>query len=344
MKNKMIILVLLFFSINGFSCPKIKGILIDACSLREEVNEWMVLTTNTSIAINNLKIDYDVNNNGGIVNADIGGSCSWQTPRTSSIDSLKVNTIYNYNIIPVSPGSTIPANSTILVLTSDSMNFSYNITNLTQYGNVYVIQSSCKRTLGAFTNLGNGVKYRLTKISYNLCRDSIWHYIGNTAINGQYGVRTRDTMAVSYGNIFTSFCDEYIILPIELSSFIVDCNKIEFVTESESNIKMFYIESSFDTKHWFTIDSLLPKNYYNIPTTYSIINNNLGHYYRLKVIEYDKINYSDIYYNKCDILENKSNLKYKIYTILGQEIDENNLSKGVYIKLYENGKTTKIIK
>lgn len=63
MKNKIIILILLLFSINSFSCPKIKGILIDACGTREELNEWMVLTTDTAIVINNLKIDYDINNN-----------------------------------------------------------------------------------------------------------------------------------------------------------------------------------------------------------------------------------------------------------------------------------------
>lgn len=344
-KNKLIILTLLLFSINSFSCPKIKGILIDACGTREELNEWMVLTTDTNIILNNLKIDFDINNNsGGAVNGDINiGSCSWQTPRTSSIDSLKINSLYSSNIISVSPGSTIPANSTILVLTSDSLNFSYNITNLTQYGNVYVIQSSCKRNTGAFTNLGNGANYRITKIYYNSCRDSVWHYIGNSAVNGQYGVRTRDTMRISYGNILTSSCNDYIILPIELISFNVDCNKIEFITASELNVKMFYIETSLDGISWITIDSLLPKNYNNITTIYSIINPNLGYYYRLKEVDYNNIVYSDIFYTKCKNIEN---LNYELYNLLGQKINEieGNLSKGIYIKLYENGKIIKIIK
>lgn len=342
-KNKIIILILLLFSINSFSCPKIKGILIDACGTKEELNEWMVLTTDTAIIVNNLRIDYDANNNsGGTVNADItSGGCSWRVPRISSIDSLKVNSLYNSNIIPVSPGSTIPANSTILVLTSDSMNFAYNITNLTQYGNVYVIQSSCKRNTGAFTNLGNGANYRLTKIIYNTCRDSVWHYIGNSAVNGHYGVRNRDTMRISYGNIFTSSCNEYMILPIELVSFIVNCDLIEFTTASENNVRMFYIETSFNTIDWIVIDSLPPRNYNNTLTNYSVTNPHLGQYFRIKEEDFDNIFfYSTMYYTKCeqDIKE------YKLYNFLGQQVNEkDNLPKGVYIKRFKN-ESIKIIK
>lgn len=340
-KKLLFSFIILLFSLNNYSCPKIKGILIDACSTREEINEWMVLTTDTTIVVNNLRIDYDANNNsGGTVNADItSGSCSWRIPRTSSIDSLRIRTVYSSNIIPVSPGDTIPANSTILVLVSDSMNYAYDITNLTQYGNVYVLQSSCKRTQGAFTNLGNGANYRITKIIYNTCRDSVRHYVGNSAVNGQYGVRNRDTMRILYGNILNSSCNEYIILPIELLSFAVDCNKIEFITLSESNVQMFYIETSTDASSWFVIDSLIPKNYSNIPTTYSIINPNLGQYFRLKEVDYDKVLYSNIYYNKCGI-----NIEsYELYNLLGQKVEEDNLPSGIYIKKYKN-KTIKIIR
>ena len=343
-KNKLIILIILLFSINSFSCPKIKGILIDACGTREELNEWIVLTTDTAIILNNLKIDFDINNNsGGVVNGDIntGETCSWQTPRTSSIDSLKVNTLYNSNIIPVSPGGTIPANSTILILTSDSLAFPYNITDLTKYGAVYVIQNSCKRSQGAFTNLGNGVNYRITKIYYNTCRDSVWHYIGNSAVNGHYGVRTRDTMRISYGNILLSSCNYYVILPIELSSFIVTCDKIEFITETEYNVKIFYIETSLDYISWIIIDSLLPKNYNNTSTKYSIMNIIVGNYYRLKEVDYsNNISYSPIYYLNC---KNILDIKYKIYNQIGQEVNDHFLPKGIYIKSYENGKTIKFL-
>ena len=340
-KTLLFTTILLLFSMNSFSCPKIKGILIDACGTREELNEWMVLTTDTAIVVNNLRIDYDINNNsGGAVNADItSGGCSWITPRASSIDSLKINSLYNSNIISVSPGSTIPANSTILVLTSDSMNFAYDITNLTQYGNVYVIQSSCKRNTGAFTNLGNGANYRITKIIYNTCRDSVRHYIGNSAVNGQYGVRNRDTMRILYGNILNSSCNEYIILPIELISFTVNCDVIEFITASEFNVKHFNIETSMDAINWITLDNITPKNYFNNITTYYYPNPNLGQYFRLREVDFDKVLYSNIYYNKCEI-----NIEsYELYNLLGQKVEDINLPSGIYIKKYKN-KTIKIIK
>ena len=146
-------------------------------------------------------------------------------------------------------------------------------------------------------------------------------------------------MRILYGNILNSSCNEYIILPIELLSFAVDCNKIEFITLSESNVQMFYIETSTDASSWFVIDSLIPKNYSNIPTTYSIINPNLGQYFRLKEVDYDKVLYSNIYYNKCGI-----NIEsYELYNLLGQKVEEDNLPSGIYIKKYKN-KTIKIIR
>lgn len=336
--KKITFLILLFLSIISLGCPKIKGILIDACGTREETNEWMVLTTDVSISLNSLKIDFDINNNsGGSVNGDINiGGCPWETPRTSSIDSLKVNSLYNSNIISISPGGTIPANSTILVLTSDSLTFPYDITNLTQYGNVYVVQSSCKRNTGAFTNLGNGANYRITKVIYNSCRDSVWHYIGNSAVNGQYGVRTRDTMRISYSNILTSACNYYAILPIEIASFMITCNNIEFITESEYNVKMFYIEVLRDGT-WIDYDSLLPTNTVS-RKTYFLDRDNESGYFRLKVLYLDNsVMYFNIYYISCNL----SHEDYVIYNLLGQKI-EGVLPPGLYIKSYRN-KSVKIL-
>lgn len=342
MKNIIIIIFsLLVFTSSYSQCPKIKGILIDACSTREEINEWMVLTTDTAIVVNNLRIDYDANNNsGGTVNADItSGGCSWITPRTSSIDSLKINTLYNSNIIPVSPGSTIPKSSTILVLTSDSMNFAYNITNLTQYGNVYVIQSSCKRGSGAFTNLGNGANYRLTKIIYNTCRDSVWHYIGNSAVNGHYGVRNRDTMRISYGNIFTSSCNEYMILPIELISFIGNqndgVNELSWITASEFNNDYFSIERSYPNTGWEGIAKVKGKNQSNLSSYLyydSTYNDNVSIvYYRLKQVDFDgTISYSNIISITNPILNNYKIESVKFFDVLGQEV-KGPLTNSTYI-------------
>jgi len=73
-------------------------------------------------------------------------------------------------------------------------------------------------------------------------------------------------------------------------------------------------------------------NFNNTITTYSIINSHLGNYFRLKEVDFDKIYYSDIYYNKC---ENEIEF-YEIYNLLGQKIEEVNLPSGIYIKKYKN--------
>lgn len=339
MKN-LLFTYLLFVTLNTFSqCIKIKGILIDACSSREELNEWFVLTTDSQININSLRVDFDVNNNsGGTPNGDIntGGSCTWRTPRSSSIDSLKALSVNPANIISVSPGGTIPANSTILVLTSDSMNFAYDISDLTQYGNVYVIQNSCKRTQGAFTNLGNGANYRILKTNYNSCRDSVWHYVGNSAVNGQYGIRTRDTMRISFSNILLSSCNEFFILPIELFEFYSEClgdkTKVYFSTLSETNTKSICLEKSLNAKDWFSLICYESENTTSLKEYIFYDDNNYNYYYRIKDSDYNNVySYSDIIIAKC---ENEQDEDYIWVNYLGQILPAP--IKGVNFKVFKN--------
>ena len=137
-------------------------------------------------------------------------------------------------------------------------------------------------------------------------------------------------MKISFGNILTSSCNDYIILPIELSSFIVTCEKIEFTTESESNVKMFYVETSKDGT-WVIIDSLIPSNR-NQRTIYQTVNPKLGNYFRLKELDYDnKVVYSDIYFAFCKKQEDE---EFEIYNLLGQKIYD--IPKGFYILKYRD--------
>lgn len=344
--KKLLFTYILFIALNTFSqCVRIKGVLIDACSSREELNEWIVLNTDRQINIDSLRIDFDTNNNsGGTANGDIntGGICSWRTPRASSIDSLKVYSNNPNNIISVSPGGVIPANSTILVLASDSMNFAYNISNLTQYGNVYVIQNSCKRTQGAFTNLGNGANYRILKTNYNSCRDSVWHYIGNSAVNGHYGVRTRDTMRISFSNILSSSCNEFMILPIELYEFYSEClgdrTKIYFSTLSEVNTKSICIEKSLNVTDWVNLTCYESKNTTTFKEYMFYDVNDNNYYYRIKDLDYNDItSYSNIIIAKC---ANEQDEDYIWINYLGQIIPSP--TKGINFKKFKN-KVLKVV-
>lgn len=371
--RKFFILILFFSCFVSYSqCPRIKSILIDACGANEERNEFMVLTTTVSIIVNNLKVDFDANNNsGGTTNLDINGvNCSWRIPRSASIDSLKRYTTNNSNIIAKKPGDTIPANSTILILTSDLETFPYDISNLTDYGNVYVLQSGCARAQGAFTNLGNGANYRLTKITYNSCRDSVWHYIGNSASNGDYGIRnTNDTMRKSNSTIKTNGCNSFEVLPIELYQFYTEClndnRRVYFSTLSETNVDYFYLQKSTNAIDWINFAWFKGSQYSNVLREYYSFDENTGrNYYRIMEFDLDgKVIYSNIIYSDCkntptvwytkfnNILYFPIQDKYELYNILGQlikvidvqQFDMNYLYTGVYL-LKHDEKVVKIYK
>ena len=372
MKKLFILILLSSYLLSYSQCPRIKSIMIDACGTNEERNEFMVLTTPIAITVNNLKIDFDANNNtGGATNLDINGvNCSWRIPRASSIDSLKKYSTNNFRIIPANPGGTIPANSIILVLTSDLETFPYDISNLTYYGNVYVLQSSCVRVQGAFTNLGNGANYRITKINYNSCRDSVWHYIGNTNFNGDYGIRnTNDTMRKSNGTIKTDGCNDFEVLPIELYKFYAECldnkREIYFSTLSEINVDYFYLQKSKDAINWIDFAWFQgSKLSTNLKEYYSYDESSDKNYYRIMEVDLDgSVTYSKIIYSNCrnkeDIWFTQSNNflyfynqdKYELYNMLGQlikvineqEFNINHLSTGFYLLKYDD-KIVKIYK
>lgn len=201
-------------TVNFGSCVKILGILIDACGVAgtEPKNEYIVLTSGNGIKVSNLAIDFSSQNNAGANNSDINigaTPCGYKTPSAALIAALRVGSCNPSNVIPASPTDSIPANAIILVFTSDSVNVNYNINGLCNTGHpIYILESACTRSIGAFTNASNcgATRYRTTvaidklqncsnNFTYDLC--NIFNKDGTFAIR-QVGT---DTASVANNGI-----------------------------------------------------------------------------------------------------------------------------------------------
>lgn len=199
-------------TVNFGSCVKILGEFIDACGAtgQEGKNEYIILTSGSGIRVSNLGIDFSSQNNGGATNADINlgaNPCGYKTPTPSLIAGLRAGSCNASNVIPASPSDSIPPNAVILLFTSDSVSASYSINGLCNLGYpIYVLQSSCVRTIGAFTNASRcdaPSRYRTTlavdkrqncsdNFTYDLC--------GIFDKDGTFAIRQQGTDTASVAN------------------------------------------------------------------------------------------------------------------------------------------------
>ena len=199
-------------TVNFGDCVKTLGIFIDACgaSGQEGKNEYIILTSGNGIKVSNLAIDFSTQNNGGATNADINtgtSPCLYQTPTPSLITNLRVGSCNASNVIPASQTDSIPANAIILLFTSDNVTANYGIAGLCNLGYpIYVLQSACERTIGAFTNAPRcdaPSRYRTTvAIDIRLnCRDNFTYDLCDIFDeDGTYAIRQQGTDTASVAN------------------------------------------------------------------------------------------------------------------------------------------------
>lgn len=204
------------------SCVKTIGIFLDACGAlgTEPRNEYMVLTSGNGFNVSDISIDFASQNNGTPENSDIntGDQCNFKTPEQSLITGLKAGSCDPNQIIPAPPGLSVPANALVLVFTSSDVNYTYDISGLCGKGlPIYVMQSSCQRSIGAFTNSSaacntNPTRYRNTIVTDKAksCSNNFLYDRCNLFdLDGTYAIRQEgtDTASVANGGILRNTLD-----------------------------------------------------------------------------------------------------------------------------------------
>lgn len=185
------------YSVFG-QCPSIVAIMIDACGT-EQNNEFVVINSGGGFLVDNLQMDYDVNNNIlSVQNNDIninngnfppGTPCGLQAGNPALITGCT-------NVIPAGLGTFIPANSYVILENSSAYTAVYDFSGVcgTQQC-VYVIQSTCARTAGGFTNGGAGLRTQVLGLTTGCSTSYVYDRALMVGGNGSYFIPP-----ATYGN------------------------------------------------------------------------------------------------------------------------------------------------
>jgi len=178
-------------------CPQIQAVFINSCngSGDEWDNEFLLFNSGSGITANNLQIKYHINNETPIAsNGSINiapSTCSVQTPTAKLMDSILGCS--SLNKIAVTPSTVIPPNSQVVFFTSSNISKAYNFSAICNSGiTLYVMQSSCQRIGGAFTNNANSSSVDSTILSLSNCPScrSVLKYsrAGLSDVDGEFAV------------------------------------------------------------------------------------------------------------------------------------------------------------
>ena len=166
---------------NCVDCPQLLGIMADPCrdtmavDMTEQANEFAVMTSGCGFDVDDLS--FDINNNAGLNNDDIqtGGNCEYGPVNPALIAQIQssVNCSAS-NVFSATGGDAIPAGVIVLIFTdADATTVNYDFSALCATGlDIYVLQNSCDRSIGAFTN-GPSVGTVTYGFAINACSDDI---------------------------------------------------------------------------------------------------------------------------------------------------------------------------
>ncbi|NJO87383.1 MAG: hypothetical protein HC821_05270 [Lewinella sp.] len=155
-------------------CPNVEFILIDACGTESD-NEYVIFNSGGGFDVSDITVDFDLGNNAMLaVNNDIntnngnqpGGPCGLQA------GNLGIYT-GGCNLVAAGPGDMIPAGVLVILQTASNPTFTIDLSPLCPMGQtIYVVGSSCARSIGGFTNAGSGL--RTTNFSWGAaCNESV---------------------------------------------------------------------------------------------------------------------------------------------------------------------------
>jgi len=182
-------------------CPTIQSIFVNSCngSGAEQDNEFVILHSGSGFNAANFQLTYNSTNSIGAANLGIniaGSSCSLQTPTAALMDSIRSSMGCDTNKTKVvTPSMTIPPNSYVILFCSSNVTKKYDFSNICASGLIlYVMQSSCQRTSGAFTNGASTTTPPQTTIlglsNCSSCIDTFkYSRAGLSNTDGEYAVR-----------------------------------------------------------------------------------------------------------------------------------------------------------
>lgn len=149
------------------TCPYLRYILFDACGngLQEGLNEHLVFFTPVDMNINALRVSFPAIHTGW---ACYGSGCnpSW-TCNNTVISNMNSSACAGTTYTCPSSGTTIPANSLIIVFTGDHPTTLPSLSNLCGAGTVYVLFTNSNNGQGRYRNDPDDTQNRRTRIAFD---------------------------------------------------------------------------------------------------------------------------------------------------------------------------------
>ena len=197
----------IFAQVSFAQCPSIEFIMANACddaNNPESDAEFMIISSGGGFNVDDLTVDFDTNNNGsGSTNADIGptSGCGFMFPFGIQLQDMGSPPPCP-NVVLVGPGQSVPPNVLVVILTSSAFTGdTYDWTPLCGAGQqVYVMQSDCDRTIGAFTDGTGSSSTRTTGISTPGCNDALTYDRMNLVLGDGDYVMDDGAGGLNYGN------------------------------------------------------------------------------------------------------------------------------------------------
>jgi len=184
-------LLLLPMGLWAQTCPYVRYILIDACTDGNEGNdELLIFYTPVDFNINDLQITFP--NPAGTVwcYTDCGANNFTCTSTNNTVAYLNANACAGTTFTCPAAGTTIPANSFILLFTGNSVTNNYpNPSALCGAGTVYVLFVNQNNTAGRYLNNPNSNQNRRTIITFTgapACNMTVNYRGSISGANGNY--------------------------------------------------------------------------------------------------------------------------------------------------------------
>lgn len=197
-------------------CPSIQSIFINSCngSGAEQDNEFVIFHSGSGFNASDFQFTYNSTNSIGAANLGIniaGSSCTLQTPTNSLMDSIRSSIGCDTNNTKrVTPTMAIPPNSYVIFFCSSNVTKKYDFSTICASGlTLYVMQSSCQRTSGAFTNSASSTLIStqiLGLSSCSACKDTFrYSRAGLANTDGEYAIRDASgTSSVANGTVLVN--------------------------------------------------------------------------------------------------------------------------------------------
>ncbi len=275
-------------------CPRVAGIMVDACGVENQNEFVFLLNGNTALNVDDIGMTFPTN--GSITSSN---NNDFSLPQGTSVAPV------GSCITVLTNGDVIPANAPAVIFMSNNVGQAYDFTSwCTQYGQLYILyRNLASPTTPTFLNDNPTPTTRSVGLTINgspSCSATFTYNVSTPSGSSVDGNFYRFPVPTSGTSISPGFVNNGCaspppqLLPVTLTSFtgsyINHSVILNWVTATEINADHFGIERSSDSQTFETIGSIAASGNSTVERSYSYTDRSPlpgRSYYRLRTVDID---------------------------------------------------------